>query len=101
VKIIDNLIHLIWPKPDKWTQSQKSPKLSSLPPTDGIRLHGVYGPLLQIRQNYCIGVTRGIHVHARHAWQKDGEVQIFPVWSVLEDNAYAGLGSPYELDLPD
>jgi hypothetical protein len=96
VKILDNLIQVVQPSPSDWNRPRRGSRLPPLPPTDGIRLYGVYGPLLQIRQNHCIGPTLGISVNARHAGRHEERIGVRPAWRVV-DNAYAGFGTAERL----
>lgn len=88
VQIQNNLIEVISPSSREW---------DSLPPTDGIRLFGVYGPRLQVRQNHCIGVNTGIRVQARNAGKQETHHNIRLAW-IVADNAYAGFGTDQVLN---
>ena len=84
VRLYDNLIEVLYPNRDRrgW---------QALPPTDGIRLYGVYGPLVQIRQNLCIGMSTGIRLQARNAGPPENLYST--VARSVVDNAYAGFGT--------
>jgi hypothetical protein len=88
VQIQNNLVEVTSPTSSEWPD---------LPPTDGIRLYGVYGPRLQVRQNHCIGVRTGVRVHARNAGKQETHHNIVAAWMVV-DNAYAGFGSAESLN---
>ena len=90
----DNVIQVVEPAPNEWRiQQANSSTLSYIPPSDGIHLAGVYGPLLTIQRNHCIGVTRGINIRARNAGRHESRYNIVPAWKI-DNNAYAGLGEP-------
>ena len=92
LNIQGNTIQVIDPPPPDWNYRQgQNITQRPIPPTDGIHLNGVYGPLLFIQQNHTIGVTRGIVVTARNAGLHESRFGIVPAWSVA-NNAYAGLG---------
>ena len=86
VNVQDNIIQVVEPNPREWKKrlGQQQPP----PPTDGIQLTGIYGPLLIVKSNHCIGTTKGVFITAsRDARLRDGLA-----WSI-QDNAYVGLGT--------
>lgn len=97
VNIQSNTIQVVAPNPTNWNyQRGRNVVQRAIPPTDGIHLTGVYGPLLSIQHNHCIGVTRGITVSARNAGLHEVRYEVVPAWSVL-NNAYAGIGQAQAL----
>jgi hypothetical protein len=93
VQVQDNLIEMVTPNPSDALNPRLNQSPVSPPPTDGIHLFGIYGPMLQIRQNHCIGVTCGIRVNGRNAGKQETHHNVFSAWSVT-NNAYAGAGQP-------
>ncbi len=92
LNIQGNTIQVIDPPPPSWNYRRgRNITQRPIPPTDGIHLSGVYGPLLFIQQNHVIGVTRGVVVTARNAGLHESHFGVVPAWSVA-NNAYAGLG---------
>jgi hypothetical protein len=93
VKAQDNVVEVTIPNASSWTNPRSDQPRTSPPPTDGIYLHGFYGPLLHIKQNHCIGVTCGIRINARNAGNHEQAYDIVTSWLVA-NNAYAGVGRP-------
>lgn len=91
VKVQDNVVEVVVPNASSWTNPRSGQPRTSPPPTDGIHLHGFYGPLLHIKQNHCIGVTCGIRVNARNAGNQEQAYDILSSW-LVSTNAYAGVG---------
>ena len=95
--ISDNVVQVVEPAPNQWRRRRNNnATVPYIPLVDGIRLHGVYGPLLSVQRNHCIGVTRGLDVRARNAGGHETggarrEYNIVPAWQI-NNNAYAGLG---------
>lgn len=86
VLVRENLVEVTWPGANNWQED--------LPTIDGIRIWGVAGPMVQVRENHTVGVTTGIRIKALNAFMGD---RAGVAWG-LADNAYAGFGTETDLD---
>jgi Family of unknown function (DUF6519) len=74
-----NTVEMRRPAPSAW---------STAPPTDAIRAQGLFGPLIQIRQNSAIGTSRGVVAHATNPSRATNAG-----WRwMLADNAHVSAG---------
>lgn len=82
LRIHGNSVELTSPQAPDWG--------TQVGPLDGIHVEGTFGPLIQVRENSCIGTVRGVVAHATNA-----VVVAPPGWRwVATDNAHFGAGPP-------
>ncbi|MCP4936302.1 MAG: hypothetical protein GY927_19380 [bacterium] len=87
ISVRENRIEMIQPERRDWDVA--------LPPTDGIRLWGRYGPLLHVRDNINLGVTTGVRVNAFNTGHGSF---IGSSWNI-SDNAYSGSGNAENISI--
>ena len=55
LRIHGNTVEVRTPTPANW---------NTAPMTDAIRVHGLLGPLIDVRRNSCVGTAHGVIAHA-------------------------------------
>ncbi|HEY5880201.1 MAG TPA: DUF6519 domain-containing protein [Nakamurella sp.] len=64
-------------------------------PLDGIHVYGTFGPLIQVRENSCIGTRRGVVLHAVNAivfWRRGSPFSTAGWRWAATDNAHFAAG---------